>query len=103
MRLNCDLEIPSCIIEIAFKISYYFNAKPQVKYMAIQLYEKFVCCLFQQFYKIGSVKGTIQNFWLLASMRVLKEKKLHIMSCFQLAYKMESPSSVLSIAKVNIF
>jgi hypothetical protein len=69
--------------------------------MAIQLYEKFICCIFRQFYDTGLMKGTLRELWFQSSMRILKEKKLHLMSCFQLIYKMQS--TALSITQVNMF
>lgn len=86
-----------------FKIADYLDLKPNVMYMAIQLYDKFMCCRFWEIHKNEFANGRMSEAsWDAVCKRISKKTKLYLMSCFQLACKMDSPSNGLGVSLASI-
>lgn len=93
--------IPASIMKAAFKIAEYLELEPNVKYMAIQLYDRFMCKHFWEIYKTETTNDPSEASWFEACEKVSAEAKLILMSCFQLACKMDSHSTALGISQVH--
>ncbi|RLU16876.1 hypothetical protein DMN91_010945 [Ooceraea biroi] len=92
--------LPSTV-KTAFKIAEYLELKPNVKYMAIQLYDKFMCCQFWKVYKTELKNGISEASWIAICKKISQKTKLYLMSCFQLACKMDSASNNLGISLIR--
>ncbi|XP_024870312.1 uncharacterized protein LOC112453665 [Temnothorax curvispinosus] len=92
--------IPVSTVKAAFKIAEYLELEPTVKYMAIQLYDRFMCKHFWEIYKTEIVNTSSEGSWLKVCNKSSNQTKLNLMSCFQLACKMDSHSSVLGISQI---
>ncbi|KYN06250.1 Cyclin N-terminal domain-containing protein 1, partial [Cyphomyrmex costatus] len=92
--------IPASTIKVAFKIAEYLELEPNVKYMAIELYDKFMCKHFWELYKTEFMNDPSQASWFKICKRTSNQTKLNLISCFQLACKMDSHSTTLGISQV---
>ncbi|XP_011686330.1 PREDICTED: uncharacterized protein LOC105449037 isoform X2 [Wasmannia auropunctata] len=90
--------IPASTVKAAFKIAEYLELEPNVKYMAIQLYDKFMCKHFWEIYKTEIANDPSEAFKVCK--KTCNQTKLNLMSCFQLACKMDSHSSALGISQI---
>ncbi|XP_011864626.1 PREDICTED: cyclin N-terminal domain-containing protein 1-like [Vollenhovia emeryi] len=95
--------IPASTVKTAFKVAEYFKLEPNVKYMAIQLYERFMCKHFWEIYKTEIANDFSEASWLKVCERSSNEAKLNLMSCFQLACKMDSHCGALGISQIINF
>jgi len=99
--MTLNLDIPPSVIQIAFEMARFLCAGFQIKYLAIQLYEKFIYCYYWKIYRIilDTGRTRILNC---AFEYICRDKALHLMTCFRLVCKMES-SAVYTMREVNIF
>jgi len=95
--------IPASTVRAAFKIAEYLELEPNVKYMAIQLYDRFMYKHFWEIYKTEIANDLSEVSWLQVCERTSNQTKLNLMSCFQLACKMDSHSCVLGISQIKVF
>ncbi|XP_036149428.1 uncharacterized protein LOC105833201 isoform X2 [Monomorium pharaonis] len=94
------IAIPMSTVKTAFKIAEYLELDPNVKYMAIQLYDTFMCKHFWEIFKTEIANDPFKATWFKVSEKTSNEAKLILMSCFQLACKMDSHSSTLGISQI---
>lgn len=78
----------------------YLEIAPVNKYMAIHLYDKFMCNYFWESYKAETANGPSEDSWNQICKKISSQSKLYLLSCLQLAYKMDSHSSNFGIAQV---
>lgn len=88
-------------MKAAFKIAEYLELEPNVKYMAIELYDRFMCKHFWELYKTEFANDPSEASWFKICKKTSNQTKLNLMSCFQLACKMDSHSSTLGISQVH--
>ncbi|XP_054012652.1 uncharacterized protein LOC128894725 [Hylaeus anthracinus] len=91
--------IPAPIISAIFKITKHLDLGPDTKYIAIHLYDKFMCNYFWEVYKDETTEQT-ENSWSKVCKKISSQSKLYLMSCLQLASKMDSHSTSLGISQV---
>lgn len=87
-------------MKAAFKIAEYLELEPNVRYMAIQLYDRFMYKHFWEIYKTEIANDPSEALWFKVCKRISNQTKLNLMSCFQLACKMDSHSNALGISQV---
>lgn len=92
--------IPASTVKAAFKIAEYLELEPNVRYMAIQLYDKFMCKHFWEIYKTEIANDPSEASWSKVCKKISNRTKLNLMSCFQLACKMDSHSNTLGISQI---
>ncbi|KYQ56690.1 Cyclin N-terminal domain-containing protein 1, partial [Trachymyrmex zeteki] len=92
--------IPASTMKAAFKIAEYLELEPNVKYMAIELYDRFMCKHFWELYKTEFANDPSEASWFKICKKTSNQTKLNLMSCFQLACKMDSHSSTLGISQI---
>ncbi|KAL6261326.1 hypothetical protein P5V15_008846 [Pogonomyrmex californicus] len=68
--------------------------------MAIQLYDKFMCKYFWELYKTEIANDPSEASWFRICKKTSNHTKLYLMSCFQLACKMDSHSNSLGISQI---
>ncbi|XP_077277690.1 cyclin N-terminal domain-containing protein 1 isoform X3 [Temnothorax americanus] len=94
------IAIPASAVKAAFKIAEYLELEPNVKYMAVQLYDRFMYKHFWEIYKTEMANNPSEASWLKVCDKSSNQTKLNLMSCFQLACKMDSHSSALGISQI---
>ncbi|XP_012059517.1 PREDICTED: uncharacterized protein LOC105622714 [Atta cephalotes] len=94
------IAIPASTMKAAFKIAEYLELEPNVKYMAIELYDRFMCKHFWELFKTEFVNDPSEASWFKICKKISNQTKLNLMSCFQLACKMDSHSSILGIPQI---
>lgn len=87
-------------MKAAFKIAEYLELEPNVRYMAIQLYDRFMYKHFWEIYKTEIANDPSEALWFKVCKRISNQTKLNLMSCFQLACKMDSHSNALGISQI---
>ncbi|XP_012135890.2 cyclin N-terminal domain-containing protein 1 [Megachile rotundata] len=91
------IAIPIPIVSAVFKITEHLDMGPHTRYIAIHLYDKFICNYFWKVYKATNQTG---NYWSQICKKISNQSKLYLMSCLQLASKMDSHSKSLGISQV---
>ncbi|XP_033320151.1 uncharacterized protein LOC117217005 isoform X2 [Bombus bifarius] len=89
--------IPIPIINAIFKITEYLHLGPDTRYIAIHLYDKFMCSYFWEVYRNAD---QTESSWSQVCKKVASQSKLYLMSCLQLANKMDSHFNKLRISQV---
>ncbi|XP_070518572.1 cyclin N-terminal domain-containing protein 1 isoform X2 [Cardiocondyla obscurior] len=100
---NFAIPFIASTVNAAFKIAEYLELESNVKYMAVQLYDTYIWKQFWELYKteISNENNFSEMSWLCkVSTKSSKQTKLSLMSCFQLACKMDSHSGVLRISQI---
>lgn len=72
---------------------------PDTRYIAIHLYDKFMCSYFWEVYRNAD---PTESSWSQVCKKVTSQSKLYLMSCLQLANKMDSHFNKLRISQVHI-
>lgn len=85
---------------MAFKIAEQLEITPHSKYMAILLYDEFLYKHFLEVYKTEFAHGPRERQWDKICDKISNEAKLYLLSCFQLACKMDSPCTRIEISEV---
>lgn len=81
----------------AFVMADYLDLDANIKYMAIHLYDKFMIKRFWELYETNNLLSHEEWREICKNSDVTK---LHLLSCFQLACKMDSHSTRLEISQV---
>ncbi|XP_048269487.1 uncharacterized protein LOC100644084 isoform X1 [Bombus terrestris] len=89
--------IPIPIINAIFKITEYLHLGPDTRYIAIHLYDKFMCSYFWEVYRNAD---QTESSWSQVCKKVTSQSKLYLMSCLQLANKMDSHFNKLRISQI---
>ncbi|XP_012217120.1 cyclin N-terminal domain-containing protein 1-like [Linepithema humile] len=92
------IAISAPTMKTAFVIADYLELETHVKYMAIHLYDVFMCKRFLEIYKAAS--PLCETAWFKMCKKYSKHSKLYLMSCFQLACKMDSHCANLGILQI---
>ncbi|KAK2585374.1 hypothetical protein KPH14_010049 [Odynerus spinipes] len=92
--------IPSPVINAIFKITCHLELGVDTKYLTIHLYDKFMCNYFWKVYKAESKEGATEASWSKICKTISNRSKLYLISCLQLASKVDSHSKSLSISQV---
>jgi len=69
--------------------------------MAVELYDRFMCKHFWKVHKDEIANDPSEASWFKVCKTTSNQNKLNLMSCFQLACKMDSHSSALGISQVH--
>ncbi|XP_043289426.1 uncharacterized protein [Venturia canescens] len=95
------MAIPPPVVKELFKVSESCDFTPNTRYIALYLYDKFICNTFWEAYtsENGDDKGTT-NSWEQTCKRISSQAKLRLMSCLQIASKMDTHSAGLRITQV---
>ncbi|XP_076639013.1 cyclin N-terminal domain-containing protein 1 [Colletes latitarsis] len=93
------LAIPIPVVNAIFKITKHLDLGPETRYIAIHLYDKFMCNYFWKVYKAEAGEQT-EKSWSKICKKLSSRSKLYLMSCLQLASKMDSHSKSLGISQV---
>lgn len=91
------LAIPVPIVNAIFKITEHLDLAPDTRYIAVHLYDKFMCNYFWELYQATE---QTENSWFQVCQKISSQSKLYLMSCLQLASKMDSHSKNLRISQV---
>ncbi|XP_076167973.1 cyclin N-terminal domain-containing protein 1 [Ptiloglossa arizonensis] len=91
--------IPVPVVSAIFKITKHLDLGPDTRYIAIHLYDKFMCNYFWEVYKAEAAEQT-ENSWSEVCKKISSQSKLYLMSCLQLASKMDSHSKSLGTSQV---
>ncbi|OAD58580.1 Cyclin N-terminal domain-containing protein 1 [Eufriesea mexicana] len=89
--------IPIPIVNAIFKITEHLDLGPDIKYIAIHLYDKFMCNYFWEVYRNAD---QTENSWSQVCKTISSQSKLYLMSCLQLANKMDSHCNNLRISQI---
>ncbi|XP_078043051.1 cyclin N-terminal domain-containing protein 1 isoform X2 [Augochlora pura] len=90
--------IPEPIVDTIFHITKYLDLGPDTKYITIHLYDKFMCKYFWEVYK-AEIIDHAGGSWTEVCNKISSQSKLYLMSCLQLASKMDSYSKNLTISQ----
>ncbi|XP_033337571.1 cyclin N-terminal domain-containing protein 1 isoform X2 [Megalopta genalis] len=90
--------IPVPIVSTIFHITEYLDLGPDTKYITIHLYDKFMCKYFWEVYKAEFIDHA-GGSWTEVCTKISSQSKLYLMSCLQLASKMDSYSKNLAISQ----
>lgn len=93
--------IPVPIVNAIFKITEYLDLGPNARYIAIHLYDKFMCNYFWEVYNAQAVDQN-ESSWSEVCKKISSQSKLYLMSCLQVASKVDSHSKSLGISQVHI-
>lgn len=96
------IAIPVPVVSAIFKITKHLDLGPDTRYIAIHLYDKFMCNYFWEVYKAEAAEQT-ENSWSEVCKKISSQSKLYLMSCLQLASKMDSHSKSLGTSQVYIY
>ncbi|XP_066603287.1 cyclin N-terminal domain-containing protein 1-like [Prorops nasuta] len=92
------LGVPSTIVKAIFKITKYLQLGIHTKYLTVHLYDNFMCNYFWEVYK--ATGGPSDSSWSQICKKISHQSKLYLMSCLQLASKMDSHSKCIGIPEV---
>ncbi|XP_076651900.1 cyclin N-terminal domain-containing protein 1 isoform X2 [Halictus rubicundus] len=92
--------IPAPIVSAIFQITEHLDLSPDVRYITIHLYDRFMCNYFWEVYKAVSIYHT-KDSWAEVCKRISSQSKLYLISCLQLASKMDSYSKNLGVSQVH--
>lgn len=89
------------VVNIVFMIVKKFHLSFKTKYLALCIYDKFMC---KHFWELFMEHGNDPEFeeYKHASHRMSKLARLRLMSCIQLASKMDCHSRGLGISQVSL-
>ncbi|XP_031846376.1 cyclin N-terminal domain-containing protein 1 isoform X4 [Nomia melanderi] len=93
--------LPISVVSVIFKLSDYLNLDSHTRYIAIHLYDKFMCKYFWQVYKVDITNHT-DSSWTQVCKKISGQSKLYLVCCLQLASKMDSHSKKLGISQVQL-
>ena len=91
--------IPVPIVSAIFKITEHLDLGPDARYTAIHLYDKFMCNYFWEVYDAQAAHQS-ESSWSEVCKKISSQSKLYLMSCLQLASKMDSHSGSLRISQI---
>ncbi|CAK9803328.1 Cyclin N-terminal domain-containing protein 1 [Anthophora quadrimaculata] len=91
------IAIPAPIVNAIFKVTEHLDLRPDTRYIAIHLYDQFMCNYFWENYKNAD---QTENSWCQICKMISSQSKLYLMSCLQLASKMDSHCKNLRISQV---
>ncbi|XP_076756519.1 cyclin N-terminal domain-containing protein 1 isoform X2 [Xylocopa sonorina] len=97
IKAKHEFYMPFVVINTIFKITEHLDLGPDTRYVAIHLYDKFMCNYFWEVYKNTD---QAENSWTEVCRKISSQSKLYLMSCLQLASKMDSHSRNLKISQV---
>lgn len=89
------IAIPLPIVKAIFKITEHLDLGPNTKYITIHLYDKFICNYFWEIYRNAD---QTESSWSQICKKISSQSKLYLMSCLQLANKMDSHFNTLKIS-----
>ncbi|XP_046817456.1 uncharacterized protein LOC124423601 isoform X1 [Vespa crabro] len=92
--------IPASVISAIFKITHHLELGTDTKYLTIHLYDKFMCNYFWEIYKTESKSGATEASWSKICKTISNRSKLYLISCLQLASKVDLHSKSLSISQL---
>ncbi|KAF7400512.1 cyclin N-terminal domain-containing protein 1-like isoform X1 [Vespula maculifrons] len=92
--------IPASVISAIFKITHHLELGTDTKYLTIHLYDKFMCNYFWEVYKTESKSGATEASWSKICKTISNRSKLYLISCLQLASKVDLHSKSLSISQL---
>ncbi|XP_076300786.1 cyclin N-terminal domain-containing protein 1 [Lasioglossum baleicum] len=92
--------IPPPIVSAIFQITEHLDLGPDAKYITIHLYDRFMCNYFWEVYKAETTDHT-ETSWREVCKRISSQSKLYLISCLQLASKMDSYSKNLGVTQVH--
>ncbi|XP_015188477.1 PREDICTED: cyclin N-terminal domain-containing protein 1-like isoform X1 [Polistes dominula] len=90
--------IPASVISAIFKITCHLELGTDTKYLTIHLYDKFMCNYFWEVYKTEN--EATEASWSKICQTISHKSKLYLVSCLQLASKMDLHSKSLSISQL---
>ncbi|XP_008556728.1 cyclin N-terminal domain-containing protein 1 [Microplitis demolitor] len=93
------MSISSSVIKILFMIMKHFGLNTNTKYLALNLYQKFTENQFQKIYKENRHDKSF-NEWKFMRNKIVNLAKLRLMTCIQLASKLDSYCTCFGISKV---
>ncbi|XP_031846374.1 cyclin N-terminal domain-containing protein 1 isoform X2 [Nomia melanderi] len=99
VKANDEFYMPFVVVSVIFKLSDYLNLDSHTRYIAIHLYDKFMCKYFWQVYKVDITNHT-DSSWTQVCKKISGQSKLYLVCCLQLASKMDSHSKKLGISQV---
>ncbi|KAK1123313.1 hypothetical protein K0M31_008932 [Melipona bicolor] len=91
------IAVPIPIVNAIYKITEYLHLERDIRYIAIHLYDKFMCNYFWEKYKNTD---STQSSWSQICKSISSQSVLYLMSCLQLANKMNSHLNNLKIPQV---
>ncbi|XP_012270571.1 uncharacterized protein LOC105694460 isoform X2 [Orussus abietinus] len=94
------MAVPMPVVKAIFIITSHFELGPNARYLAVYLYDKFMHNHFNEIYMAEVENGLKEISWVQTCSKVSSQAKLCLMSCIQLASKMDSPSKALGISQV---
>ncbi|CAL7942705.1 unnamed protein product [Xylocopa violacea] len=97
IKAKDEFYMPFVVVNAIFKITEHLDLGPDTRYVAIHLYDKFMCNYFWEVYKNTD---QTENSWIEVCKKISSQSKLYLMSCLQLASKMDSHSRNLKISQV---
>ena len=89
------------VIKLIFMIADEFSLHSNAKYLAIHLYDKFMNRRSWEALKALEESGNSEVLWEQEQRKMCAEGKLRLLSCIQLASKMDSSEKSLGIYDVN--
>ncbi|XP_034946025.1 cyclin N-terminal domain-containing protein 1-like isoform X2 [Chelonus insularis] len=89
------------VVKTVFTLAEYFNLHPRTKYLSLYLFDKYMCNKFWEIYKKyeNDAENNTHN-WNQVTDKFSNEIKLRLMSCIQLASKVDSHYKHLGIAQI---
>ncbi|XP_012252813.2 cyclin N-terminal domain-containing protein 1-like [Athalia rosae] len=94
------MAVPLPVIRTIFVISGHFGLAPNARYLTVHLFDKFMCNHFCELYAAKMGMDPTESCWPQICKAISSQAKLKLMSCMQLASKMDSHSKGLSISQV---
>ena len=94
--------IPAPVVKIVFKICRLLKLPPNTRYLALELFDRFTCLSFMEAYKNIMENGSRTEPFEEICIKMSSHAKIHLMSCIQIASKIESHKQCLSMPNVRI-
>lgn len=90
--------IPTPVVKTIFTICDYYEVGLRTKYLALYIFEKFMCNQFWNIFTLNEHKSSVED-WKRDCEKVVKCAKLRLMSSIQLASKIDSNGLVIRQVK----
>ncbi|XP_071451701.1 cyclin N-terminal domain-containing protein 1-like [Hetaerina americana] len=99
------LAIPESVVELIFLISEKLEQPPEVRYLTVELFDRFIMRHFTTLHENVFKKPGVKNFkmWSKVVSRVQNQVLLRVMSCIQLSSKFVTHYQVLSPKTIRQF
>ncbi|XP_046741463.1 cyclin N-terminal domain-containing protein 1-like [Diprion similis] len=94
------MAVPVPVMKTIFVITEHLGLGPNTRYLTVHLFDRFMCNQFCELYVAEMVSTTSEVAWPKICKTISSEAKLRLMSCMQLASKMDSNSKSLNISQV---